>query len=239
VDSPPLVGRFLVFAVAAVGLTATFTSAYTVGRVAGELLLANILLLTGIQVVHDARRGKKNRPAALGYVLAGLGVFAMLGSIADPLLARVAKQMADQRAASDAQAAQERAKIERAEEKTRWEQAAAKHKQEAAERLEKALVDIRSGDRSRMSLALTTVQTTRYYDRRAEVVTLLEPLLSHADFTVRWRAIEALGEWGSRASVPKLEPLRQNKDAIIRGAAKDAIDKIKSREPAVTDKATP
>jgi HEAT repeat protein len=104
---------------------------------------------------------------------------------------------------------------------------------------EKALQDINSGDPNRTASGCATLAGLPRNERRAEVVVLLENLVDNRVMRYQILAISALGQWGTRTSLPKLEGLLQDKSSVVRSVAKDAIEKIKNREPADPAKGSP
>ncbi|HUT95266.1 MAG TPA: HEAT repeat domain-containing protein [Thermoguttaceae bacterium] len=66
--------------------------------------------------------------------------------------------------------------------------------------------------------------------RRAEVAAVIEPLITDPNPAIQRTAIQALGTWGTKQSVPALAKLLTGPDLGVRWTAMDALGKLKSAE---------
>jgi tetratricopeptide (TPR) repeat protein len=236
---PAWLAVLFIYAVGLTVLAGTLVSIYSAGRVAGELLLANIFLLAGIQTLHYGRRGSKRHPPALGWSLLSIGAVIWLATPIDPIWSWLQARGYQEQVLADQKAAREEAERQRLAAVTRRAQADARAKKRQADMFEKALQDIKSGDPNRTASGCATLAGLPRNERRAEVVVLLENLIDNKVMAYQILAISALGQWGTRTSLPKLEGLLQDRSSVVRSVAKDAIEKIKNREPADPAKGRP
>jgi HEAT repeat protein len=96
--------------------------------------------------------------------------------------------------------------------------------------IDKSIQAIRSGNDTEL-LAACFALTDNYRDAsKAEVIPLLEGLLTNPRIPVRRHAAKALGTWGTQQSVPKLEALATDRSGLVQSAAAEAIRKIKQRK---------
>ena len=115
------------------------------------------------------------------------------------------------------------------EQRARNAEISAQATKQKSEQIDKALVEIRGGDESRVRTGCLVLVNAFVENRRAEVVPLLEGLLSHSQIPTRRDAALALGTWGTRDTIPKLEALLTDRSGLVRSAASRAIEKIKKR----------
>jgi hypothetical protein len=106
-------------------------------------------------------------------------------------------------------------------------------------RFEKALQDIRSDGVARIRAGGAALTGLKPDDHQAEVVPILEGLLTSTDTSVRFWVIHALGAWGTRESIPKLEALPKDRRGNVDPSVKQAIDQIRKRASDTEPKAAP
>lgn len=94
-----------------------------------------------------------------------------------------------------------------------------------ADAVSKALFRLKSNNVALRHQALRTIKDTLPDERRGEVVKALEPLVNDSDHFTREWAIEALGVWGTKETVPIL--LKAMKQKESRGAAMKALGHLK------------
>lgn len=94
-----------------------------------------------------------------------------------------------------------------------------------ADAVTKSLFRLKSSSSRRRAEGARKLIETLPDDRRAQVASALEPLLSDADQHTRTTAIEALGVWGTKDTVPILLKAMQEKET--RGAAIKALGRLK------------
>ncbi len=78
--------------------------------------------------------------------------------------------------------------------------------------------------------ALSTLKETLPDERRAEVVKALEPLLNDTNIFTRQEAVDALGVWGDKDTVPIL--LKAMRDKDTRRQAMKALGRLKDERAA-------
>lgn len=96
--------------------------------------------------------------------------------------------------------------------------------------VDRAIAQLQSGNPTNVSFALGTLPVVPPNGRRTEVVSLLESLLNHSEWIVRAQALNALAKWGTKGSIPKIEPLLSDQQPLVRDNAKRAIAAIE-RQP--------
>jgi predicted Zn finger-like uncharacterized protein len=89
----------------------------------------------------------------------------------------------------------------------------------------KALFDLKSPSVHRRMEAVRRLKETLPDERRGEVTKALEPLVTDSDHFTREWAIEALGVWGTKETVPVLLKAMNQKET--RGAAIKALGRLK------------
>jgi hypothetical protein len=89
----------------------------------------------------------------------------------------------------------------------------------------KALFDLKSPSVHRRMEAVRRLKETLPDERRGEVTKALEPLVTDSDHFTREWAIEALGVWGTKETVPVLLKAMNQKET--RGAAITALGRLK------------
>jgi predicted Zn finger-like uncharacterized protein len=94
-----------------------------------------------------------------------------------------------------------------------------------ADSVTKSLFRLKSSSSHRRREAARKLIETLPDERRGQVASALEPLLSDADQNIRTTAIEALGVWGTPDTVPILLKAMQEKET--RGAAIKALGRLK------------
>lgn len=94
-----------------------------------------------------------------------------------------------------------------------------------ADAVTKSLFRLKSSNSRRRGEAARKLIETLPDERRAQVVSALEPLVRDADQNTRTTAIEALGIWGTRDTVPILLKAMQEKET--RGPAIKALGRLK------------
>jgi hypothetical protein len=97
--------------------------------------------------------------------------------------------------------------------------------------LEKTIADLKSDNIDRIRSGAAKVLTATFRpEKQTEVVQLLEGHLSNPNRMVRSFVFKALGKWGNPATIAKLEPFLNDKDADIKQSAELAIRAIRRRE---------
>lgn len=96
-----------------------------------------------------------------------------------------------------------------------------------ADGVTKALFQLKSPDLFKRHEAVRQLKGALPDERRSEVSKALEPLVTDPDFFTRQGAIEALGIWGTRESVPVL--LKAMNDQMTRDAAMEALGRLKDQ----------
>jgi HEAT repeat protein len=92
------------------------------------------------------------------------------------------------------------------------------------------LAELKSADPSRqaeLAQRLAVTPPTANQNERTQVAQALEPLLQERQREPRVAACKALGEWGTRDSVPPLIGMLSEHDGNVRGAAIAALARLK------------
>jgi HEAT repeat protein len=94
-----------------------------------------------------------------------------------------------------------------------------------ADGVTRALFDLKSSSVHKRQVGLRKLKEAIPDDRRTEVCKVLEPLINDADHVTHVWAVEALGVWGTKETVPVL--LKAMNDKEDRDAAMKALGRLK------------
>jgi HEAT repeats len=95
---------------------------------------------------------------------------------------------------------------------------------EAKDAISVALFHLKMGDKTK---ALQRLQNIAPNERRAEVVKILEGMLTDSDQFTRANAVELLGKWGSKDEVPLVIGMLKDQQVVVRGKAIEVLGNFK------------
>jgi serine/threonine protein kinase len=99
--------------------------------------------------------------------------------------------------------------------------------------LDQALFELKSGDHGRCQAAAKRLANAVPTEgRRAEIAKALEPMTTDANLFQRWAAVEALGTWGTKESIPILIKLIEDEQHAVRWAALASLGRLQDERGA-------